>query len=67
MESPAGAELAGVPLPHVLILHGFKGFMHWGFFPELSRRLGVPVVPIVTPMRFLSAAVFSGQIDRLRP
>ncbi len=27
------------PRPVVLILHGFKGFMHWGFFPELSRRL----------------------------
>ena len=27
------------PRPAVLILHGFKGFMHWGFFPELSRRL----------------------------
>ncbi len=23
----------------VLCLHGFKGFMHWGFFPELRRRL----------------------------
>jgi uncharacterized protein len=27
------------PRPAVLVLHGFKGFMHWGFFPELSRRL----------------------------
>lgn len=27
------------PLPHVILLHGFKGFMHWGFFPELSRRI----------------------------
>jgi pimeloyl-ACP methyl ester carboxylesterase len=24
--------------PYVLILHGFKGFMDWGFFPELARR-----------------------------
>lgn len=23
----------------VLLVHGFKGFMHWGFFPELARRL----------------------------
>jgi len=23
----------------VLCLHGFKGFMNWGFFPELRRRL----------------------------
>lgn len=26
-------------LPAVVVLHGFKGFMHWGFFPELSRRI----------------------------
>lgn len=26
-------------LPHVLVLHGFKGFMDWGFFPELARRI----------------------------
>jgi dienelactone hydrolase len=29
---------AGNRLPHVVILHGFKGFMDWGFFPELARR-----------------------------
>ena len=39
IEGPEGYELAGKPLPHVLVLHGFKGFMHWGFFPELSRRI----------------------------
>ena len=27
------------PRPWVLIVHGFKGFMDWGFFPELARRL----------------------------
>ena len=27
------------PVPFVLVLHGFKGFMDWGFFPELARRL----------------------------
>ena len=27
------------PWPVVVVLHGFKGFMHWGFFPELSRRI----------------------------
>lgn len=31
----AGAEEA----PLVLVLHGFKGFMNWGFFPLLARRL----------------------------
>ena len=25
--------------PWVLLVHGFKGFMDWGFFPELARRL----------------------------
>ena len=30
---------ASGPHPVVLVLHGFKGFMDWGFFPELSRRL----------------------------
>ena len=25
--------------PAVLILHGFKGFFQWGFFPELRRRI----------------------------
>jgi pimeloyl-ACP methyl ester carboxylesterase len=32
---PGGAPA----LPWVLIVHGFKGFMDWGFFPELARRL----------------------------
>lgn len=27
------------PWPTVIVLHGFKGFMNWGFFPELGRRL----------------------------
>ena len=27
------------PAPVVMILHGFKGFMDWGFFPVLARRL----------------------------
>jgi pimeloyl-ACP methyl ester carboxylesterase len=35
---PSGAE-RGQRLPYVLVLHGFKGFMDWGFFPELARRL----------------------------
>lgn len=40
VEGPAGYRERGEPLPHVIVLHGFKGFMHWGFFPELSRRIG---------------------------
>jgi dienelactone hydrolase len=39
IEGPRGFESAREPLPHVLVLHGFKGFMDWGFFPELSRRI----------------------------
>jgi uncharacterized protein len=30
---------ACAPLPWVLSLHGFKGFMDWGFYPELAARL----------------------------
>jgi uncharacterized protein len=33
---PGGAR--ETRLPHVVILHGFKGFMDWGFFPEVARR-----------------------------
>jgi pimeloyl-ACP methyl ester carboxylesterase len=36
VECPRGASAA---LPHVILIHGFKGFMDWGFFPELSRRI----------------------------
>ena len=34
-----GGGGGGRPLPWVLVLHGFKGFMDWGFFPLLARRL----------------------------
>jgi len=37
VETPAGGRAPRAP--YVLILHGFKGFMDWGFFPEVSRRL----------------------------
>ncbi|MCP3917889.1 MAG: prolyl oligopeptidase family serine peptidase [bacterium] len=33
------ADAVGAGAPHVIVVHGFKGFMHWGFFPELSRRI----------------------------
>lgn len=36
---PSGSEARTAALPHVIVLHGFKGFMDWGFFPELTRRL----------------------------
>jgi dienelactone hydrolase len=36
---PAGAETSSTGCAFVLVLHGFKGFMDWGFYPELTRRL----------------------------
>jgi pimeloyl-ACP methyl ester carboxylesterase len=27
------------PRPAVIVVHGFKGFLLWGFFPELQRRI----------------------------
>jgi pimeloyl-ACP methyl ester carboxylesterase len=38
IEHPTGAN---EKLPHVILVHGFKGFMDWGFFPELSRRIAL--------------------------
>ena len=37
IDAPAGS--ASRRLPHVILLHGFKGFMRWGFFPEIARRI----------------------------
>ncbi len=28
-------------LPTVIVVHGFKGFLKWGFFPELQKRLAL--------------------------
>jgi len=39
VDFPAGSEDGADPRPYVLVLHGFKGFMDWGFFPLLGRRL----------------------------
>ena len=39
IDYPEAAETDGRRLPFVLVLHGFKGFMNWAFFPELGRRL----------------------------
>jgi uncharacterized protein len=39
LEGPRGFERASPPLPHVVVIHGFKGFMDWGFFPDVSRRI----------------------------
>jgi pimeloyl-ACP methyl ester carboxylesterase len=37
--APAGFAASSRPWPHVVVLHGFKGFMDWGFFPHLARSL----------------------------
>lgn len=39
VEGPRGTSTGKERRPTVLVLHGFKGFMHWGFFPRLSQRL----------------------------
>lgn len=44
----SSAEEASTPRPAVLILHGFKGFMDWGFFPEFSRRLAEAGLVVVS-------------------
>lgn len=39
VEGPPGSLVGDQRRATVLVLHGFKGFMHWGFFPRLSRRI----------------------------
>ncbi|MFT5288197.1 MAG: dipeptidyl aminopeptidase/acylaminoacyl peptidase [Planctomycetota bacterium] len=39
IDQPAGTRQGGIELPTVFVLHGFKGFFRWGFFPEIGRRL----------------------------
>lgn len=39
VDGPRGFAETRAPLPHVILLHGFKGFMDWGFFPETARRI----------------------------
>ena len=38
VDAPTDADEAR-QYPHVIVVHGFKGFMNWGFFPELGARL----------------------------
>ena len=47
LTTPSGANLDGLvdypdlpgPRPAVVVCHGFKGFMEWGFFPPLAELL----------------------------
>jgi pimeloyl-ACP methyl ester carboxylesterase len=39
IDVPAGAPASRAGWPHACLLHGFKGFMDWGFFPDMARRL----------------------------
>ena len=48
IERPANALES---LPHVIVVHGFKGFMDWGFFPELAARV-CPSAGILRPCSF---------------
>lgn len=34
--------------PAIIIVHGFKGFKNWGFFPDLSERLAIAGYVTVT-------------------
>jgi dienelactone hydrolase len=35
--------------PAIIIIHGFKGFKNWGFFPDLSERLAMAGYVTITP------------------
>jgi dienelactone hydrolase len=39
LHGPQGFVTSDRGLPHLIVIHGFKGFMHWGFFPDIARRI----------------------------
>lgn len=47
VDSPAN-EGQQKRFPTVLMVHGFKGFMNWGFFPELASRLAMSGYGVVS-------------------
>ncbi len=69
------------PRPTVIICHGFKGFMEWGFFPHAAELLALrgltairfnfrgsgmtPGDPLVTDTEAFSRATFGGDLDDL--
>lgn len=44
----AAPPTGGATRPVVVLVHGFKGFMDWGFFPHLSRRLAAAGFVVVS-------------------
>jgi hypothetical protein len=38
IDLPDGEPSSRRGWPHACIVHGFKGFMDWGFFPDMARR-----------------------------
>jgi dienelactone hydrolase len=47
IDAPEGATAPRTGWPHVCLLHGFKGFMDWGFFPDMARRIAASGVAAV--------------------
>lgn len=39
VDLPARTGRIARDLPHAILLHGFKGFMDWGFFPDMAARI----------------------------
>ena len=42
--------------PHAILLHGFKGFAAWGFFPEIARRIAERGFVVVRFVEFVAHA-----------
>lgn len=39
VSGPCGFAASRIKRHHVVLIHGFKGFMDWGFFPDMARRI----------------------------
>lgn len=71
LDTPAGRRLDGVvdlpeapgERPTVVVCHGFKGFMEWGFFPHLGELLAARGFTVVR-FNFSGAGVRPGE-DRV--
>lgn len=47
IDVPEGVAAPRSGWPHACLLHGFKGFMDWGFFPDMARRIAAAGVAAV--------------------